>query len=357
MKHSDSTAAYRSSFSINEDNRVAGFDPLRFLKMTANGPKLALDTKKVWFRLKYPEGRIILRPLNITEQMALIEARVFLHKTDPDPTFVSTVQKMLNEVPGGLYVQAAQHDAVEQVLDEAGFTIQSKNAPVTNTVREQPTVKESVAKTTAPAVIKTIPAQEITQPSAKKVDESIASQPIASEVKIEKTVAAQPVTVEPAVDTIVPDVVDKQINSTENVIDAATSEATPDVSAATEKLTVETVSAESNETETPTVEHHAQILDATIPVADESTDEAVTDAVPYTMSTPVDEICEKMSLKDALDYVITTGSCKGWTMSQAIARRPASVKFYLTPGYKGEDNILRASAKLVLAETERLMAS
>lgn len=109
MKNSDSIVNCRSSFFINEENRVAGFDPLRFLKMTANGPKLALDTKKVWFRLKYPEGRIILRPLNITEQMALIEARVFLHKTDPDPTFVSTVQKMLNEVPGGLYVQAAQH--------------------------------------------------------------------------------------------------------------------------------------------------------------------------------------------------------------------------------------------------------
>ena len=37
---------------VSELNRVAGFDPLRFLKKTANGHELDLRYKKLWFRLK-----------------------------------------------------------------------------------------------------------------------------------------------------------------------------------------------------------------------------------------------------------------------------------------------------------------
>lgn len=70
---------------ISELNRVAGFDPLKFLKKTARGHELELRYKKLWFRLKYPAGRTRLTPLRITDQLAIIEAKVFFDKDDADP--------------------------------------------------------------------------------------------------------------------------------------------------------------------------------------------------------------------------------------------------------------------------------
>lgn len=69
---------------VSELNRVAGFDPLRFLKKTANGHELDLRYKKLWFRLRYPAGRTRLTPLRITDQLAIIEAKVFFDKDDAD---------------------------------------------------------------------------------------------------------------------------------------------------------------------------------------------------------------------------------------------------------------------------------
>ena len=67
---------------VSELNRVKGFDPTRFLRKTKDGPKLDLSVKKLWFRLKYPNGRIKLSALKITDQLAIIEARVFFDKND-----------------------------------------------------------------------------------------------------------------------------------------------------------------------------------------------------------------------------------------------------------------------------------
>ena len=199
------------------------------------------------------------------QQLALIEARVFLHKSDSAPQYTSQVQRMLNEVPGGLFVQAAQNAAVEQVLDEAGFTIRFNNALV---AAQTPKMATSV----------------------KSVKE---------EVK-------------------------------EETIPFSTLDNVP---------TLEPVS--------------APVLEA-IPSAEVSAEQTTEGTVSYTTNTPVEEIIKLMSVEDALNYVITTGSCKGWTMAQAIAKRPASVRFYTTPGYKGEDNILRASAAIVLKDLERM---
>ena len=229
MKTNDSAALYANSISIPEENRVPGFDPLRFLKMTSVGPKLDLSTKKVWFRLKYPQGRIILSAQKMDQQLALIEARVFLNKSDTAPAFTSVVQRMLNEVPGGLYVQAAQNAAVEQVLDEAGFTVRyngtpasspkpisavqnvpkTEKAPVSQqtvsvvnestAVKEVPTQKEPEKQTvvqTPPAVKQTVIEQPVIQkqePMAAPVEE------IAPEIAIEETVA-EPVTEKAAVE-------------------------------------------------------------------------------------------------------------------------------------------------------------
>lgn len=109
---------------VSELNRVAGFDPLRFLKKTANGHELDLRYKKLWFRLKYPAGRTRLTPLRITDQLAIIEAKVFFDKDDADPasSYIATMTQ--ENAPAGLHEQAeakrkAEWEARQRAKEEA----------------------------------------------------------------------------------------------------------------------------------------------------------------------------------------------------------------------------------------------
>ena len=109
---------------VSELNRVAGFDPLRFLKKTANGHELELRYKKLWFRLKYPAGRTRLTPLRITDQLAIIEAKVFFDKDDADPasSYIATMTQ--ENAPAGLYEQdeakrKAEWEARQRAKEEA----------------------------------------------------------------------------------------------------------------------------------------------------------------------------------------------------------------------------------------------
>lgn len=354
MKTNDSTALYANNFSIPEENRVPGFDPLRFLKMTSDGPKLDLGTKKVWFRLKYPQGRVILSAAKIDNQLALIEARVFLNKSDTTPAFTSAVQRMLNEVPGGLYVQAAQNAAVEQVLDKAGFTVRYKGAPVqsqaqTPAAQNTPTTDNAtVSQQIVSAVKESKPVNEATVQVSSETQPVVQTQP-----SVKQTVTNHADLQEPVTETITKEEAHAESAVQTSVKVKSLEVVKPEtVAEAKEEIPVQTV---SENTSVTAETNNIPVLDTIpAPIEESALSEVSENAVPYTTETPVEEICKVMSVNDALNYVITTGSCKGWTMAQAIAKRPASVRFYLTPGYKGNDNILRASAAIVLRETEKL---
>lgn len=86
MNTNQSATMYESVPVVSELNKVQGFDPLKFLRRTTKGEKvLDLKYKKLWFRLKYPNGRIKLSSLKITDQLAIIEARVYFDKNDAQP--------------------------------------------------------------------------------------------------------------------------------------------------------------------------------------------------------------------------------------------------------------------------------
>ena len=76
----------------------------------------------------------------------------------------------------------------------------------------------------------------------------------------------------------------------------------------------------------------------------------------YTKETPVDEICALMTVEEAGNIIVPAGTCKGWTLSQVADRRPVSLKWYLT-GYSGDDNILRAGARIMQSVVEEKKAS
>ena len=83
-----------------------------------------------------------------------------------------------------------------------------------------------------------------------------------------------------------------------------------------------------------------------LPVAGASVQEKTT--ARYTPDMPVEEIVKLMTFEEAGQVVVDTGVCKGQTIAEVAERRPPSLKFYLYGGYKGDNNILRAAAQIML---------
>lgn len=212
MNANESATIYESIPMVSELNKVKGFDPLKFLRRTKQGEKkLDLKYKKLWFRLKYPNGRIKLSALKITDQLAIIEARVYFDKSDTQPKASFIAQREATSTPGGLYIESAQHAAIDQALSDAGFGIQFTSvAPDKSTATEVQAAKEQ------PAVTEAVPVIE-EQPVAK-------AEPIA-ETAAETT--AQAVTEIPAEEIIVDITEDAESEEVEDEVPEAGSAAVP----------------------------------------------------------------------------------------------------------------------------------
>ena len=57
MKLNEGTL-FTTNEKVAELNRVAGFNPLDYVRNTAGGAVLDLPYQKMWFRLKNPNGKI-----------------------------------------------------------------------------------------------------------------------------------------------------------------------------------------------------------------------------------------------------------------------------------------------------------
>ncbi len=127
---------YESIPAVSALNRVPGFEPFKLLRRIVSPEdgkevlQLDLRYKKLWFRLANPKGRIRLNPLRITEQMAVFEAQVYLDRSDENPvgSFTSCFTK--EESPDGRYVQAAQFEAMDEALTDAGYGVQFADVSV-----------------------------------------------------------------------------------------------------------------------------------------------------------------------------------------------------------------------------------
>ena len=276
---------------------MQGFDPLKFLRRTAKGEKvLDLKYKKLWFRLKYPNGRIKLSSLKITDQLAIIEARVYFDKNDAQPRSSFIAQREAKATPGGLYIESAQHAAIDQALSDAGFGVQfSAAAPTVSTEASAETAKE--------------------QPVAAKT------------VTTEQAPAAAQVTVAEAATEVINEPAQEAPVVQETVAEAPAAEVMRSAASVTEEAEGEEIEEETADTDTA--------------------------APTYSSDMPVDEICSMMTYEEAGNVIVPLGTCKGWAMSQVADRRPASLKWYIN-GYSGNDNILRAAATIMQASLDEM---
>lgn len=318
MNANNTVSMYEAVPVVSELNKVPGFDPLKYLRKTKSGWNLDLKIKKLWFRLKYPSGRIRMTSLKITDQLAIIEARVYFDKDDTQPVASFTAQRENKATPGGLYIEAAQHTAMDEALSAAGFGIQfipataSEEAPVQNTGSAIRQEMEQQQKQMSPA-----PEKDVSAP-AGEMPETVSSQPVKETAAI------------------------------------ASEESTPVTQIPKAGLAEQEVSAENQTAavlETAEEVPSEKIQEETAEIQDNGERPAA-----YTKDMSVDDICSMMTVEEAGNIIVPAGTCKGWTLSQVADRRPVSLKWYLT-GYSGDDNILRAGARIMQSLVEEKKAS
>ena len=117
---------YEDQMAVSMLNKVDGFEPKKFLVKKQDNPEaydLPLKVKKLWFRLVHKEGRLIVTVLRFTDQVAVVEAKVFFGKDDTEAT-ASYIAQTTKGMHGELYIQTAQHIAASEALNDAGFGCQ-----------------------------------------------------------------------------------------------------------------------------------------------------------------------------------------------------------------------------------------
>lgn len=334
--------------AARELRKVPGFDPLKYLRtVTRDGEKvLKLDLcyKKLWFRLACPNGRMYLNPLRITDQMAIFEARLYANKEDNASFLASfTSTQMARNVPGGLYIRAAQDEALNEALDNAGFGIQLCDvAQVSDGNGFGSEVPLSQVETHPPATASAgTPVSE--EPAAAPVEKA-AEEPKPAETS-KANVAEEPaVPAQAAPEEAVVPASDQEPADELLAVEAAKAAPVEEAPASQEEVTgVGMPSAPENATVLPMTSHTE--LDAEAENG-ENADHAADAQSGYTDDMTVEEICERMTMDEARDILVPLGTCKGWTLGQVLDRRPTSLRWYMV-GCQDASNILKAGATLL----------
>lgn len=302
MKGNQEPMLYTTNAAVASLNHVPGFDPLKFLRRTTSRKtgedvmRLDLRYKKLWFRLACPTGRLKLNALRITEKMAIFEAKVYRDREDAEPLSSYVANCTLDATPGGLYVEAAQEEALDTALSNAGFGIQFADVGVESEEYGSEVPVGAKAEIAKPVQTKA----EVTEP-VQKQSENV------------KSAKADPLDAIMADDMPVPEQV------------------TAEVVEKPKTVVLESVQPAQTPAEPP---QNIIVLEQEPPAA------------AYTQSTPVEEIRRQMTYEQAQNVIVDCGTCKGWTLAQVADRRAASLRWYVK-GYQGENNILRAAAAII----------
>ena len=314
MKGNQESMLYTTNATVAALNHVSGFDPLKFLRRTTSRKtgedvmRLDLRYKKLWFRLACPTGRLKLNALRITEKMAIFEAKVYRDREDAEPLSSYVANCTLDATPGGLYVEAAQEEALDTALSNAGFGIQFADVGSESEEYGSEVPVGAKAEIAKPVQVKTVAAKPVQ--TKAEVTESVQKQPEVMKATSQETDPLDAIMADdmPVPEQVTAEVVEKPKTV---VLESVQSAQTP-----------------------PEPTQNVIVLEQEPPAA------------AYTQSSPVEEIRRQMTYEQAQNVIVDCGTCKGWTLAQVADRRPASLRWYVK-GYQGENNILRAAAAII----------
>lgn len=307
---SEQTYMYEQETAVAALHQVEGFDPRKFMRLIQKedqSSRYYLDVayRKLWFRLCYPEGKIVKTIRSITEKMAIVEAKVYLSKNDPEDSYVANAfaqkYRMDDSEIGQKYVELAETAAVGRALSDAGFGLQfaDREKEMDPEVTEAPIDEEVMAGT--PICPENIPEEVF----GSGVGENLMEDMIPGQCGIED-----------------------YIPMPEDIMQTATP--SQDV-AEVPKATPQSV---KKPAQTP----QEQFMQKSV---------APEVAVSITRDMPVDEIYGKLTRDVAVKVVVSAGCYKGKTLGQIAMEKPGSLQWYVD-SYKGPDNLLRAAAKYLM---------
>ena len=285
---------YERSPAVAGLNQIQGFDPCKLLRRTVSrtgeGEVLKLDLryKKLWFRLAYPQGRLKLNALRITEQLAIYEARVYLDRSDVEPIGNYTATCTREEATNGHYIKVAQEAALDEALTNAGFGLQFSDI-----CGDKNGEREGVQKS-----------------SVTTREEGTAMPTAAEEI----------------------------LSRREHVVISGERDQLP-----TEMMDYAAAEGRAKSTNADTPVPNGGAVSGQI-IQDTAQEQAR--QVSYTADMPVAEIIKRMTFEEAQQVTVDEGTCNGWTLAEVAERRPPSLKWYVY-GYKKNNNILRAAAQIM----------
>lgn len=312
---------------IRNLNKVEGFDPRRYMRVIqqeGQAGKYYLDVafRKLWFRLKYPEGKIVKKILKLTDQVAIVEARVYLNRNDAEENFISNAlaQKYMTADGqfGNKFVELAETAAVGRALSDAGFGLQfaDKEDDMDPEVTEAPFDAQMVA-----GMCDTMPKgtymESASQKSAAGGGEEVLQEDILpGQYGIEDYIpmpeeVGQAMGMTPAMQNRLPG----QGSTAPGNTRSAAAQQKPGKAAAGNAAAGKGGSRQGGNE--------------------------------IRRDMPVEQIYSLLSRDSAAAVVVSMGFNKGKTLGQVAVEKPESLQWYVD-SYGGPDNLLRAAAKFLI---------
>lgn len=320
------TSMYDEVAEINKLNRVEGFDPrnyMRLIQKEGQPGKYYLDVayRKLWFRLCYPEGKIVKKLIKLTDQVAIVEARVYLNRNDAEDNFISNAlaqkYQTSDEQFGSKYVELAETAAVGRALSDAGFGLQfaDKEEDFDPEVTEAPIDQQIMHGGT---II----------PQGTYIEEELVEEPEGS-ASMEGVPDDDNIPGQHGIEEYIP---------MPNEVGAAMQQGITPAMAQTPVMQQSVTQPASA----------ANVMAGNRPVANQSGNaQTINGAGEIRKDMPVEQIYSMLTRDKAASVVIPIGFNKGKTLGQVAVEKPDSLEWYVS-SYGGPDNLLRAAAKYLI---------
>ena len=373
------TCMYDEVEEIRNLNKVEGFDPRRYMRLIQNegqAAKYYLDVayRKLWFRLRYPEGKIVKKILKLTEQVAIVEARVYLNRNDDEDNFISNAlaQKYMTADGqfGNKFVELAETAAVGRALSDAGFGLQfaDREGDIDPEVTEAPfdpqmiagmgdalpegTYTDSALQEDATGDGETL--QDETFPGQYGIEEYI---PMPEDVgqAMGMTPAMQQTGAGPAARQAAQGTAPAaaQGGQVQQPAQAQQPQQAQRPTQAQQPVQGMTPAMQNSQAAQTPAQGGAAAKNASRPAAQKAGNAASAKggsaqaAGGIRRDMPVEQIYSMLNRDSAAAVVIPMGFNKGKTLGQVAVEKPANLQWYVD-SYGGPDNLLRAAAKFLI---------
>ena len=384
----NSACMYDEVAEIRNLNRVEGFDPRKYMRLIQNegqAGKYYLDVayRKLWFRLRYPEGKIVKKILKLTEQVAIVEARVYLNRNDDEDNFISNAlaQKYMTADGqfGNKFVELAETAAVGRALSDAGFGLQfaDREGDIDPEVTEAPFDAQMVAGmggalpegTCMDSALQEGTAgdgeilQEEAFPGQYGIEECIPMPEDVGQVMgmspVMQQAGAAPAASRQAAQGTAPAAARQTAQGTTPAAARQAAQGTAPVAAQTQQPVQGMPPAMQNrQAAQQTAKGSRAAADNSRPAAPRAGNTATGNAASakganaqaaetIRRDMPVEQIYPMLNRDSAAAVVIPMGFNKGKTLGQVAVEKPANLQWYVD-SYGGPDNLLRAAAKFLI---------